>query len=141
MDKKDITYIIAAFCIILVIAFVIKPIATGQPVNTGISFATPTPSVTATPLVKYANITSIITTTPPTPVPTWNQKCQTLGFVDPGTYHLSTNQSLPQGTHINATQPDTNLTVYATISENTAEPPKLSISLFLIGNCPTPSTQ
>ncbi len=44
MDKKDITYIIAAFAIILVIAFVIKPMATGQPVNTGISFATPTPS-------------------------------------------------------------------------------------------------
>lgn len=119
MDKKDITYIIAAFCIILVIAFVIKPIATGQPVNTGISFATPTPSITATPLVVYANITSmvpIITTTQPTPVPTWNQKAQTVGFVDPGTYHLSTNQSLPQGTQINATQPDTNRTIYATIS-------------------------
>jgi len=116
MDKKDITYIIAAFAIILVIAFVIKPIATGQPVNTGISFATPLPSVTATPLVIYANITSIITTTPPTPVPTWNQKAQTVGFVNPETYHLSTNQSLPQGTRINATQPDTNRTVYATIS-------------------------
>ena len=39
MDKKDITWILAAFCIILVVAFVIKPIATGQPVNTGLSFA------------------------------------------------------------------------------------------------------
>jgi hypothetical protein len=116
MDKKDITYIIAAFAIILVIAFVIKPIATGQPVNTGISFATPMPSVTATPLVIYANITSIITTTPPTPVPTWNQKVQSVGFVNPETYHLSTNSSLPQGTRINATQPDTTRTVYATIS-------------------------
>ncbi|MFA7695155.1 MAG: hypothetical protein WCX63_06445 [Methanoregula sp.] len=116
MDKKDITYIIAAFCIILVIAFVIKPIATGQPVNTGISFATPTPSVTATPLVVYENITPLITTTPPTPVPTWNQKVQTVAFVDPGTYHLSTNQSTPQGTRINATSQDTNRTVFATIS-------------------------
>jgi hypothetical protein len=116
MDKKDITYIIAAFAIILVVAFVIKPIATGQPVNTGISFATPMPSVTATPLVVYATITSIIPTTPPTPVPTWNQKVQTVGFVNPGTYHISTNQSAPQGTRINASQPDTNRTVYATIS-------------------------
>ncbi len=33
MDKKDITYIVAAFCFILVIAFVIKPLATGQPVK------------------------------------------------------------------------------------------------------------
>jgi hypothetical protein len=116
MDKKDITYIIAAFAIILVIAFVIKPLATGQPVNTGISFATPTPSVTATPLVVYATVTSIIPTTSPTPVPTWNQKVQTVGFVNPENYHLSTNQSLPQGTRINATQTDTNRTVYATIS-------------------------
>jgi hypothetical protein len=116
MDKKDISYIIAAFAIILVVAFVIKPIATGQPVNTGISFAKPTPPVTAIPLVVYANITTLITSTPPTPVPTWNQKAQTVGFVNPETYHLSTNQSLPQSTRINATQPDTSRTVYATIS-------------------------
>ncbi|MFA6363548.1 hypothetical protein [Methanoregula sp.] len=118
MDKKDITYIIAGFCIILVIAFVIKPIATGQPVNIGVSFATPTPTVTVTPLIVYATFTSIITptTTPPTPVPTWNQKAQTVDFVNPDTYHISTNQSIPQGTRIDATQPDTNRTVYATIS-------------------------
>jgi hypothetical protein len=123
MDKKDITYIIAAFFMVLVIAFVIKPIATGQPVNTGLSFATPAPSVTVTPLVIYANITTFrtaITTlptpTPLTPVPTWNGKTQTVGFVNPGTYQISTNQSLPQGTQINATQPDVNRTVYATIS-------------------------
>ncbi|WP_292424061.1 hypothetical protein [Methanoregula sp.] len=126
MDKKDITYTIAAFCIILVIAFVIKPITTGQPVNTGLSFVTPTPSITAPPLVVYANITSIITTsppppttpptTPPTPVPTWNGKTQTVSFVNPDTYGISSNQSLPQGTRINVTKPDTSLTVYATIS-------------------------
>lgn len=124
MDKKDITWILAAFCIILVVAFVIKPIATGQPVNTGLSFATPAPSVTVTPLVVYANITTIPTTTPPiiptttppTPVPTWNGKAQTVGFVNPGPSQLPANQSLPQGTQINATQPDNRRTVYATIS-------------------------
>ena len=108
---------------VLVIAFVIKPIATGQPVNTGLSFTTPTPSITVTPLVVFANITTIptkITTLPTptalTPVPTWNGKTQTVGFVNPGTTQISTNQSLPQGTQINATQPDVNRTVYATIS-------------------------
>ena len=119
MDKKDITYIIAAFCFILVIAFVIKPIATGQPVNTGLPFATPVPSVNITPVVVYANITPaspIPTTTPATPVPTWNQTVQTVGFVNPGSYQISSNQSLPQGTPINATQPDNRRTVYATIS-------------------------
>jgi len=120
MDKKDITYIIAAFCIILVIAFVIKPIATGEPVNTGLTFATPVTSVNVTPLVVYTNITAVLTTfpttTPPTQVPTWDQKVQTVGFVNPGTYQLPANQSLPQGTQINVTQPDNRRTVYATIS-------------------------
>jgi len=117
MDKKDITYIIAAFCIILVIAFVIKPLATGQPVNTGIPVATTEPVITGTPLVIYSNVTSIITTPTPTPMPTtWDQKAHAVGFVNPDTYHISTNQSLPQGTRINATPPDTGRTVYATIS-------------------------
>ncbi|ABS55867.1 hypothetical protein Mboo_1349 [Methanoregula boonei 6A8] len=118
MDKKDITYIIAAFFIILVIAFVIKPLATGQPVNTGLSFTTTVPP-TSPPLVTYTNITTITTaptTSPPTPVPTWNQKIQTIGFVNPSNYGISSNQSLPQGRPINATLPDNNFTVYATIT-------------------------
>lgn len=121
MDKKDITYIIAAFCFILVIAFVIKPLATGQPVNTGLSFATTVPTLTETPLISYTSGTTIIpTTTPPTPVPTWNQKVQTIGFVNPANYQISSNQSLPQGIPINATQPDNNRTVYATITGTTS---------------------
>ena len=115
MDKKDITYIVAAFCFILVIAFVIKPIATGQPVNTGLSFATPVPSVNVTPIVVYSNVTAIATTRP-TPVPTWNGKTQNISFVNPAKYQISTNQSLPQSTQINMSQQDNNRTVYATIS-------------------------
>ena len=120
MDKKDITYIIAAFCIILVIAFVIKPIATGQPVNTGISFATPTPSITATPLVVYANITVLfphhyshnLAYTGPDMEPEGPDRwlCQSRNI-------SSLHQPVPApGYTINATQPDTNRTVYATIS-------------------------
>jgi len=118
MDKKDIAYIIAAFCIILIIAFVIKPLATGQPVNTGIPVATtPEPVISETPLVIYSNVTSIVSTTTPLPTPTtWDQKAQTVGFVNPESYRLSTDSSSPQGTRINATPPDTNRTVYATIS-------------------------
>ncbi|HNX17890.1 MAG TPA: hypothetical protein PKM50_06145 [Methanoregula sp.] len=116
MDKKDLTYIVAAFCFILIIAFVIKPLVTGQPVNTGISFATPTPTITATPLVIYTNFTTTITTTPSTPVPTWNQKVQTVGFVNPETYRISTNQTTLQSRRINASVEDTGRTIYATIS-------------------------
>lgn len=118
MDKRDISYIVAAFCIILLIAFVIKPLATGQPVNTGIPVvATTEPEIFETPLIIYANTTSIVVTPSPTSSPTtWNQKVQTISFVNPETYHISTNSSLPQGTRINATPQDTNRTVYATIS-------------------------
>lgn len=121
MDKKDIAYIVAAFCIILVVAFIIKPIATGQPVNTGLSFDTPTPSPASTPLVEYADITTILTTIPTTAKPattatTWNQQAQTVGFVNPATYQITAEQTSSLGTRINASSPDTNRTVYATIS-------------------------
>ena len=36
MEKQDLFYGIAALVIILIIALVIKPMVTGQPVNTGI---------------------------------------------------------------------------------------------------------
>ena len=36
MDKKDVMYGIAAVVIILIMALVVKPMMTGQPVNTGI---------------------------------------------------------------------------------------------------------
>ena len=116
MDKKDVTYIIAAFCIILVVAFIIKPIATGQPVNTGLSFNTETPTQTSTPLIQYANITTLATTVPPTKTATWNQKAQTVAFVNPATYGVTPSQTASQGTRINTTIPDTSRTVYATIS-------------------------
>jgi hypothetical protein len=122
MDKKDFTYIIAAFCFIFVIAFVIKPLATGQPVNTGLSATTPVvPNVNVTPLVVYANITTLPRTIPttmpsPTPTATWNGKAQNISFVNPQTYHISTNSTLPQTPQINTTQMNNNRTVYATIS-------------------------
>jgi hypothetical protein len=124
MDKKDIAYVISALAIILVIAIVIKPLATGEPINTGIALTRPSPSITVIPHVVYANITSIIPTTPPTlvqttpptPTPTWNQKVQTIGFVNPAAYQVSLNQSIPSMTNISATVPNTSMTIYATIS-------------------------
>ena len=62
-----------------------------------------------------------VTTTVPiptaTPVPTWNANVtQTVGFVNPSTYGISLNQSIPQGTRINDTALDTNMTTFARIS-------------------------
>ena len=120
MDKKDILYFVGALGIILVLAIVIKPLATGQPVNTGISFPTTTQEVPLQPVHVYTEstplLTPLVTTTPPTPVPTWDSKSKTVDFVDPGTYGISMNTSLPGGTRINTTRVNKGTTSYATIS-------------------------
>ncbi len=120
MDKKDIAYLVGALVIILVIAVVIKPLATGQPVNTGIPFPTTTTEVSLKPVHVYTEttlpVTPLITTTPPTPVPTWDSKIKTVSFVDPGTYGISMNDSLPGGTRINSSIASKATTSYATIS-------------------------
>jgi len=117
MDKKDIMYVVVALGIILVIAIVIKPLATGQPVNTGISFPTTTPAVTPKPVHVYTEtpptLIPIVTTTPPTPVPTWDSKTKTVGFVGPAT---SVTESLPGGTRITSTSVNKATTSYAKIS-------------------------
>ena len=120
MDKKDIAYLVGALVIILVIAVVIKPLATGQPVNTGITFPTTTQEVSLRPVHVYTEttlpVTPLVTTTPPTPVPTWDSKIKTVSFVDPGTYGISMNESLPGGTRINSSMASRATTSYATIS-------------------------
>ncbi len=120
MDKKDIAYLVGALVIILVIAVVIKPLATGQPVNTGITFPTTTQNVSLKPVHVYTEttlpVTPLVTTTPPTPVPTWDSKIKTVSFVDPGTYGISMNESLPGGTRIDNSIITRATTSYATIS-------------------------
>ncbi|MFA4823740.1 MAG: hypothetical protein WC593_01140 [Methanoregula sp.] len=124
MDKKDIMYVVGAFCIILVIALVIKPVMTGQPVNTGIASTTPKPTVTPLTFAD-ANITrqvvTVVTavaipTATPTPVPTWDKNVANLSFVDPSKYGISVNQSLPNSTRFDEKLPDTNMTTYAKFS-------------------------
>jgi hypothetical protein len=120
MDKKDILYVVAALGIILVIAIVIKPLVTGQPVNTGISLPGTTREITLKPthvsIESTPLLTPLITTVPPTPVPTWDTKTKTIGFVDPKTYNISMNESLPGGPRITSTSVNKTTTSYATIS-------------------------
>ena len=120
MDKKDIAYLVGALVIIIVVAVVIKPLATGQPVNTGIPFPTTTQEVTLKPVHVYTEttlpVTPLITTIPPSPVTTWDAKIITVGFVDPGTYGISMNESLPEGTRIDNSMTTRATTSYATIS-------------------------
>jgi hypothetical protein len=129
MDKKDMMYMGAALVLVLVIAIVIKPMMTGQPVNTGIAApvttitVVPTPNVsTHIPIIVTTPVTNVTTRPPPTPTPapTWNPNASTtLGFVDPSSYGVALNQSLPAGTRIDNVPLDTNMTTFATIKSDT----------------------
>jgi hypothetical protein len=131
MDKQDMMYLAAGLILVLVIALVIKPMVTGHPVDTGISVATTTPLpvavadqqiVSPEPHIVLTSTSFIPTPTPtpiPSPVPTWNPKVtQTVAFVNPSTYGVSFNQSIPAGTRINSVPYDTNMTTFATIASN-----------------------
>ena len=126
MDKKDIMYGIIALVIILVIALVVKPLVTGHPINTGIPVpTTPIPKTTqGVPLQNYSQVSKVVvssTTVPtptptPTPVPTWNSAVVQGEFVNPSTYGVSFNQSIPNGPRVENIPKNTSMTTYATIS-------------------------
>jgi hypothetical protein len=120
MDKKAVMYAVGAMFIILIVALVIKPIATGQPLNLGLPDATisnPTyPVTTPDNGMTHVVIPATSGTTPPTPVPTWDKNVTKVAFVNPSSYGISLNQSLPNGTRIDSAGRNTSRITYATIS-------------------------
>jgi len=120
MDKKDIMYGVAAIAIILVMAVFVKPIITGQPVNTGIPApATPavTPNITLTPAPTSPPTTIVTTTIPtPTPVPTWNRTVMSVGFVNASVYGVTLTDEIPNGTRIDNIPVNTSMTSFAKIT-------------------------
>lgn len=122
MNSKDIQYVALALGLILVLAIVVKPIITGQPLNTGISLLSPTTEPT-TPQINTIPDTFVVPTpiptipTPsPTPVPTWNGSSQSISFVNPSEYQVNLTQFSPRSTPTtiaNQTRPMVN---YATIN-------------------------
>jgi hypothetical protein len=120
MDKKDVMYGIAAVVIILIMALVVKPVMTGQPVNTGI----PVPVTTAAlrlPTLSPVNTpypTQVVTTPAPTPAPSpsWNNAVQTVGFVNSSRYGISLTQEIPNGTRFDNLPQNTSMTSFAKIN-------------------------
>lgn len=87
--KQDFLYVVLAIAVVLVLALVIKPAATGGVPGLW-GTGEPEPAVTPvwTPTIPPA------TTVPtPTPVPTWDGKPRDIGFVDPGTYQIPTEKN------------------------------------------------
>lgn len=120
MDKKDIMYGIAAVAIILVMAVVVKPMITGQPVNTGITVPVTTtvaPDVIPTPVTPFIPATAVTTKTPtPTPVPTWNNTVMSVGFVNASVYGVTLTEEIPNGTRIDNKPLNTSTTSFAKIT-------------------------
>lgn len=125
MEKQDVLYGLLALGIILVVALVIKPMATGQAIDIGLPTTappeTPTPEIPQTPYIPItppATPTTVpITAVPtPTPQPTWDPGMSSIGFVDPARYGVSLNQTLPGGTRFENVPLDTSLTSLATIT-------------------------
>jgi hypothetical protein len=123
MQKEDIQWAVLGFLILIVVALVIKPLATGQPVNIGLPTQTPSP-VPTTEIVRPITPKQ---TTPPvipetssaTPTPTWDQSVQEVQFVDPSVYGVNLNQSFPNSTKIppsDAALRNSSLVTYATFS-------------------------
>lgn len=124
MDKTDVMYGIAAVIIILLMAIVVKPMLTGQPVNTGIpkpvtTIPAETNMTPTTPSPATITTTKIPTTIPTTVVqttPTWNNKVQTVGFVNSSTYGVSLTAAIPNGTRINSSVLNTTMVSFAKIT-------------------------
>jgi hypothetical protein len=127
MDKKAVMYVVAALAIILIVALVIKPMMTKQPANETVQFSqnssqpptaggvNPNTSTNGSALAKVS--VTLSPTLSAKPTPTRNLSVQSIGFVDPSTYHLSLGESIPNGTPINQTPfRNTNRTTIATIS-------------------------
>ncbi len=99
MEKRDVIMVVLGLVIVLVIAFVVKPMVTGKPVDMSIpvaipGIATPTPAPVVTADDAYERykasqnmpqLTAAPTITP-TPNPSWAGQSQSLGFVDPARY-------------------------------------------------------
>jgi len=102
MEKRDVIMVVLGLAIVLVVAFVVKPMLTGKPVDMsipvaipGVATPTPTPSTVVADDDSYArykasqNTPKVATTVPtktPTPTPSWSGQSKGLGFVDPTRY-------------------------------------------------------
>jgi hypothetical protein len=125
VDKKDIMYLVAALALVLVIALVIKPVVTGQPLDTGIPVPSPTLQITTLIIDTSSTVNPVATLSqepfPITsaPLPTWNPGAvQTVVFVDPSAYGLTTNDTELRGTRIDASSRNISMTTFATLGSS-----------------------
>jgi len=87
--KQDFIYVVLGIAVVLVIALVVKPAATGElPGLWGAGEPEPTITPAWTPAIPPQTAAPT-----PTPVPTWDGKPRPIGFVDPTTYQIPAGES------------------------------------------------
>lgn len=97
MERRDILVIAGALFVVLILAVIVKPMLTGQPVNLGLPQATPTPEPVDTGFSPQTSVPGAEMTPGPVPEGT---------VVQPGTpAPVETATALPEPTSINW-QPD-----------------------------------
>jgi hypothetical protein len=120
MKKEDYQWVIFALGVLVVIALIIKPVATHEPPNFSIPELPALPMMPALPSAPLPvmtttiikPVTPVVTTVPTTPEPTpalavstplpattvlvLNGTKQTVGFVDPGTYNVNLSTYTPR---------------------------------------------
>ncbi|WP_048148181.1 hypothetical protein [Methanolacinia paynteri] len=122
MQKQDLVVFIAAILIVLILAFVIKPIMNGEPVLPEQGSGTISlPSKIPVPEGSSDNpyTPSVIMETTATPTPSWDGTAYNVQFVDPSTYNIEWEGSLKDfGYAIPAyAEPESNeMVLYATIN-------------------------
>ena len=122
MQKQDLVVFIAAILIVLILAFVIKPIMNGEPVvpeqgSGTISLPSKIPVPDGSSENPYTP--SVIMEITPTQTPAWDGTAYNVQFVDPSTYNIEWEGSLKDfGYSIPAyTEPEFNeMVLYATIN-------------------------
>ena len=77
-------------------------------------------------------VTSAITR-PPTTVPTWDKNVMKVAFVNPSSYGISLNHSLPNGTRIDSAGRNTSRITYATISGKYSATTQVIYPVSLLG--------
>jgi hypothetical protein len=125
MQKEDYQWVIVALGLLVIIALIIKPVATNEPpdfslpnismpnlsdlpplpalpfakspVTTTLETKVPTPPVTAVPTMAAPTPEPTVSTpVPEQTVLVWNGTKQTVGFVDPSTYNVNLSTYIPR---------------------------------------------
>jgi len=84
MEREDLISLIAAVAIVVVVALVVKPALSDGPVH----FLAPEgeAAVTTVPTTAIPRTTAVPT---PEPLPAWDGRAKTVGFVDPASYGIT----------------------------------------------------